>query len=142
MPQYVFKYGEILRIRIFTGQKGNNEDSLFPLGVEPELVSQVPPILFQDMEGSDLALTLGKIGNSRTSSFSCIIDRSLINVHPEVADFRMKLWTFRKASSAPGLSELPFQYENAHRRVWWRPFLLGFFLCNPSESKRVRRHPR
>jgi hypothetical protein len=48
------KYGQIVRIGILTGKQWDNQDRLFPLGMEPELGSQVFSILPEYMKRGDL----------------------------------------------------------------------------------------
>jgi hypothetical protein len=48
------KYGQIVRIGILTGKQWDNQDSLFPLGMEPELGSQVFSILPENMKRGNL----------------------------------------------------------------------------------------
>ena len=57
----------IFRIGKFSGQQRNDQDSLFPFGVEPKLAPQVFPVLFKDMKSSYLALILREIRDSKTS---------------------------------------------------------------------------
>jgi hypothetical protein len=54
----VLKYGQIVRISILTGKQRENQDGLLPLGVEPELGSQVFSILPENMKRGNLTTGL------------------------------------------------------------------------------------
>jgi len=54
----ILKYGQIVRISILTGKQWENQDGLLPLGVEPELGSQVFPILPENMKRGNLTTGL------------------------------------------------------------------------------------
>ncbi|MFH1935356.1 MAG: hypothetical protein ABIN18_27770 [Pseudomonadota bacterium] len=58
MPKDVLKYGQIVRISILTGKQRDNQDGLLPLGMEPELGSQVFLILPENMKRSNLTTGL------------------------------------------------------------------------------------
>ena len=55
---------EICGISVFRGKGRNDQDRLFPLGVEPELGLQMSSVLPEDVKGRYLTAVLGEIGNS------------------------------------------------------------------------------
>ncbi len=68
MSQDILKHGEIIFVRILAGEQRNNQYRLFPLGMEPELASQMLPVLFEYVECGKLDAILGEIGNNLTST--------------------------------------------------------------------------
>jgi hypothetical protein len=58
LPKDVLKYGQIVRISILTGKQWENQDGLLPLGMEPELGSQVFSILPENMKRGNLTTGL------------------------------------------------------------------------------------
>ena len=69
LPQDILKDGEIILVRVLAGEQWNNQYGLFPLGMEPELISQMLPVLLEYVECGQLNAILGEIGNNLTSTF-------------------------------------------------------------------------
>ena len=69
LPQDILKDGEIIFVRVLAGKQWNNQNRLFPLGMEPELRSQMLPVLLEYVECGQLNAILGEIGNNLTSAF-------------------------------------------------------------------------
>jgi hypothetical protein len=69
LSQDILKDGEIIFVRVLAGEQWNNQYGLFPLGMEPELISQMLPVLLEYVECGQLDSILGEIGNNLTSTF-------------------------------------------------------------------------
>jgi len=61
LPEDVFEYGPESRIGVLSGQQGNDQDRLFPLGVKPERRFQVLSVLVQDVKRGDPVAVLAEI---------------------------------------------------------------------------------
>jgi hypothetical protein len=68
LPQDILKDGEVVFVRVLAGEQWNNQYRLLPLGMEPELGSQMLPILLEYVECGQLDAILGEIGNNLTSA--------------------------------------------------------------------------
>lgn len=69
LPQDILKDGEIILVRVLAGEQWNNQHRLLPFGMEPELGSQMLPVLLEYVECGQLDAVLGEIGNIFTSTF-------------------------------------------------------------------------
>jgi hypothetical protein len=54
LSQDIRKHGEIILVRVLAGEQWNNQYRLLPLGMEPELGSQMLPVLLEYVECGQL----------------------------------------------------------------------------------------
>jgi hypothetical protein len=63
LSEEILEDGKICRISVFRGKGGDNQDRLFPLGVEPELGLQMLSVLPENVKSRYLTAVLREVGN-------------------------------------------------------------------------------
>ena len=86
MFQDVFEHGFVFRIGVFAGQQWDDEDGLFPFGIEFELTPEVFSVLFEYMEIGDLDLVLREVSDG-VPPFLCV---KKVSVVPDPSCYRVE----------------------------------------------------